>query len=161
MIHCEGSESRLVFVRKNAPPEASEETGGGRGEEKPKIVLFFRSVVFLFARRICPNSFSYPFFLLPDASGKPTRCPFLCSKSSRMPPFLPVKTFRDSFSSSALDEKTEKIGQKMPVFPLFRSFQLKNNASHAVRKGQKASQTPLLAPSALWMRFFSDTTFGL
>ena len=108
------------FVRKNAPPEASKETGGGRGEEKPKIVLFFRSVVFLFALRICPNSFSYPFFLLPDASGKPTRCPFLCSKSSRMLPFLPVKTFRDSFSSSALDEKTKKIGQKMPGFPLFR-----------------------------------------
>lgn len=149
------------FVRKNAPPEASEETGGGRGEEKPKIVLFFRSVVFLFARRICPNSFSCPFFLLPDASGKPTRHPFLRSKSGRMPPFLPVKTFRDSFSLSALDEKTEKIGQKMPGFPLFRSFQFKNNASHAIRKGRKASQTPLLAPSALWMRFFSDTTFWL
>ena len=68
------------FVRKNAPPEESEETGGGRGEEKPKIVLFFRSVVFLFALRICPNSFSYPFFLLPDASGKPTRCPFFVLK---------------------------------------------------------------------------------
>ena len=149
------------FVRKNAPPEASEETGGGRGEEKPKIVLFFRSVVFLFALRICPNSSSCLFPFHPEAPGKPTRRPFLRSKSGRMPPFLPVKTFRDSFSSSALDEKTEKIGQKMPVFPLFRSFQLKNTASHAVRKGQKASQTPLLAPSALWMRFFSDTTFWL
>ena len=149
------------FVRKNAPPEASEETGGGRGEEKPKIVLFFRSIVFLFARRICPNYSFCPFSFLPDASGKPTRRPFSCSKSGRMLPFLPVKTFRDLFSSSSLDEKTEKIGQKMPVFPLFRSFQLKNNASHAVRKGQKASQTPLLAPSALWMRFFSDTTFWL
>lgn len=149
------------FVRKNAPPEESEETGGGRGEEKPKIVLFFRSVVFLFALRICPNSSFCPFPFHPETPGKPTRRPFLCSKSGRMPPFLPVKTFRDLFSSSALDEKPEKIGQKMPVFPLFRSFQLKNNASHAVRKGQKASQTPLLAPSALWMRFFSDTTFWL
>ena len=161
MIHCEGSESRLFFVRKNAPPEASKETGGGRGEEKPKIVLFFRSVVFLFARRICPNSSFCPFFLLPDASGKPTRRPFLCSKSGRMLPFLPVKTFRDLFSSSSLDEKTEKIGQKMPVFPLFRSFQLKNNASHAVRERAKSLPNAAFSPfRALDALFFLTQLFG-
>ena len=68
------------FVRKNAPPEASEETGGGRGEEKPKIVLFFRSIVFLFALRICPNSSFCPFPFHPEAPGKPTRSPFFVLK---------------------------------------------------------------------------------
>lgn len=62
------------FVRKNAPPEASEETGGGRGEEKPKNCSIFPKRRF----SLCSQNLSKLFFLsvsLPSRGSWKTNAP--------------------------------------------------------------------------------------